>query len=240
MACRLSGAKPLSKSVLNHVTTTLNDIQLKFGQNSENFMAEYALEIVPCKLDTTFVRRESSLGWHIHICIFQEGHHNNMMNMSYSNQSNHVRYAWHLTRSFIQALCFTYSLIAWFMGPTWGPSGSDRTQVGPMLAPRTLLSGLLSKHQLKKFSPSRPPWRNPNEKKNPVSVVIWASVHRSSQVSGLLLSWWRHQVETFSALLAICAGNSPVTGEFPAQRPVTRSFDVFFDLHPSKRLSKES
>ena len=35
-------------------------------------------------------------------------------------------------------------------------------------------------------------------------------------------------METFSALLAICAGNSPVTGELPAQRPVTRSFDVFF------------
>ena len=35
---------------------------------------------------------------------------------------------------------------------------------------------------------------------------------------------------TFSALLAICAGNSPVTGEFPAQKPVIRSFDVFFDL----------
>ena len=37
-------------------------------------------------------------------------------------------------------------------------------------------------------------------------------------------------METFSALLAICAGNSSVTGEIPAQRPVTRSFDVFFDL----------
>ena len=34
------------------------------------------------------------------------------------------------------------SLIAMFMGPTWGPSGADRTQVGPMLAPLTLLSGL--------------------------------------------------------------------------------------------------
>ena len=33
-------------------------------------------------------------------------------------------------------------------------------------------------------------------------------------------------METFSALLTFCAGNSPVTGEFPAQRPVTRSFDV--------------
>ena len=42
-----------------------------------------------------------------------------------------------------------------------------------------------------------------------------------------------------SALLAICAGNSPVNGEFPSQRPVTRSFDVFFDLRPNKRLSKQ-
>ena len=29
------------------------------------------------------------------------------------------------------------------------------------------------------------------------------------------ITWWRHQMGTFSALLAICAGNSPVTGEFP-------------------------
>ena len=56
----------------------------------------------------------------------------------------------------------------------------------------------------------------------------------------LYFSWWRHQMETFSALLAICAGNSPVPGEFPAQRPVTRSFDVFFDLRLNKRLSKQS
>ena len=50
----------------------------------------------------------------------------------------------------------------------------------------------------------------------------------------------RHQMEKFSALLALRAGNSPVTGEFPAQRPVTRSFDVFFYLRPNKRLSKQS
>ena len=56
------------------------------------------------------------------------------------------------------------------------------------------------------------------------------------------ISWWRHQMETFSASLAICAGNSPVPGEFPAQWPVTRSFDVFFDvdLRLNKRLSKQS
>ena len=50
---------------------------------------------------------------------------------------------------------------------------------------------------------------------------------------------WSHQMETFSSLLAICAGNSLVTGEFRAQRPMTRSFDVFFDLHLNTRLSKQ-
>ena len=53
-------------------------------------------------------------------------------------------------------------------------------------------------------------------------------------------TWWRHQMETFFALLALCLGNSPVTGEFPSRRPMTRSFDVFFDLHLNKRLSKQS
>ena len=53
-------------------------------------------------------------------------------------------------------------------------------------------------------------------------------------------AWWRHQMETFSALLAVCAGNSPVPGEFHTQRPVTRSFGVFFDLRLNKRLSKQS
>ena len=53
-------------------------------------------------------------------------------------------------------------------------------------------------------------------------------------------SWWRLQVETFSALLALCAGNSPVNGAFPAQTPVTRSFDVSFDMRPNKRLRKQS
>ena len=47
-------------------------------------------------------------------------------------------------------------------------------------------------------------------------------------------------METFSVLLAICAGNSPVTGEFPAQRPVTQSFDVFFVLCLNKRVNKQS
>ena len=52
------------------------------------------------------------------------------------------------------------------------------------------------------------------------TLITWEALYKP-------YAWWRHQMETFSALLAICAGNSPVTGEFPAQRPVTRSFYVF-------------
>ena len=68
--------------------------------------------------------------------------------------------------------------------------------------------------------------------------VLVSSRHAPSHY--LNQSWWRHQMETFSALLAIYVGNSPVPGEFPPQRPVTRSFDVFFDLPPNKWLSKQS
>ena len=73
-----------------------------------------------------------------------------------------------------------------------------------------------------------------------IKTYTGPSVHRHCTCSWTCNKWWwRHQMETFSAVLAICVGNSPVPGEFPAQRPVTRSFDVFFDLHPNKRLSKQ-
>ena len=52
--------------------------------------------------------------------------------------------------------------------------------------------------------------------------------------------WWCYQMEIFSALLAVCEGNSPVTSKFPSQRPGTLSFGVFFDLRLNKRLSKQS
>ena len=64
--------------------------------------------------------------------------------------------------------------------------------------------------------------------------------HAGKALLSRLNTWWRHQMETFSALLALCAGNSPVPGEVPAQRPVTRSFDIFFDLRLNKRLRKQS
>ena len=74
----------------------------------------------------------------------------------------------------------------------------------------------------------------------PNTGLGWCVTLCSTVIPHTLTTWWRHQMETFSALLAICAGNSPVSGEFPAQRPVTRGFDVFFDLRLNKRLSKQS
>ena len=62
--------------------------------------------------------------------------------------------------------------------------------------------------------------------------------------AAVILMWyqgsplWRHQMETFSTLLALCAGISPFTGEFPSQSTITRSFDVFFDLRLDIRLNK--
>ena len=51
--------------------------------------------------------------------------------------------------------------------------------------------------------------------------------------------WWRCRMEAFSALPALCAEDSQVTGEFPSQRPVTRSFDVFFGLRLNKGVGKQ-
>ena len=53
-------------------------------------------------------------------------------------------------------------------------------------------------------------------------------------------SWWRHQMETFCALLTRYEGYPPVTGRFPSQRTVPRRFDILFDLRLNKRLSKQS
>ena len=69
--------------------------------------------------------------------------------------------------------------------------------------------------------------------------ILWGELH-IDQITFCGTSWWRHQMETFSALLAFCAGKSPVTGEFPTQRPVMRTFDVSFDLCLNKWLWKQS
>ena len=68
----------------------------------------------------------------------------------------------------------------------------------------------------------------------------WIPASKNADTWSEAFSWLRHQMKTFSALLHISAGNSPVPGEIPEQRPLTRSFDVFFDLRLNKRLSEQS
>ena len=72
-----------------------------------------------------------------------------------------------------------------------------------------------------------------------VESLPYAQVINYWERGTLSLAWWRHQMKTFSALLALSARNSPVNGECPSQRLVTRSFDVFFDLRLARRLSNQ-
>ena len=120
----------------------------------------------------------------------------------------------------------------------WMPldlTGDKSTLVQVMAWCPQATSHYLSQCWPRSMSPNgvtKPQWVNSWRK----LLYFWQHYHFNQP----LHPWWRHQMETFSALLAICAGNSPVTGEFPAQRPVTRNFDVFFDQRLNERLSKQS
>ena len=73
------------------------------------------------------------------------------------------------------------------------------------------------------------------------SPVIYILVGRSlftGEMQGCNI-WCILAMETLSALLALFWGNSLVIGELPAYRPVTRSFDVFFDVRLNKWFSKQ-
>ena len=68
-----------------------------------------------------------------------------------------------------------------------------------------------------------------------INYILWSSDPVSHQAFTQYYCYYWHDdviklIKFSAALLALCAGNSPVIGEFPSQRPVMRSFDVFFDL----------
>ena len=68
----------------------------------------------------------------------------------------------------------------------------------------------------------------------------WMSNFRTAEKNVEVKSMMTSSNErVFSALLTLCERNSPVTSEFPSQRPVTQSFDVFFDLRLNNCLSKQ-
>ena len=62
------------------------------------------------------------------------------------------------------------------------------------------------------------------------SYWMWCQWIKPTKVLLLSFPWWRHQMETFSAFLAPCEWNPPMTGGFPSHRPVTHSYDVLFGV----------
>ena len=72
-----------------------------------------------------------------------------------------------------------------------------------------------------------------------LQVICVINLPVSFRVASLTFMMTSLNVNIFR-VTGLCAGNSLVTGEFPPQRPVIRSFDVSFDLHLNKRLSKQS
>ena len=112
-------------------------------------------------------------------------------------------------------------------GATWGPSGTDRTQVGTMLAPRTLLSG--------KMCP-----------------MFFCDVFCSARQ---LVQWWwlngdRWYLRSWPSMMTSSNWNifrvtGPLCGEFTGHRwiPLTKASDAelwgFLWSAPEKQLSKK-
>ena len=78
------------------------------------------------------------------------------------------------------------------------------------------------------------------------ALVHWVNIFsKAKPISNpMLIFRWYHMMTSsngniFRATGPFC-GNLPVTGQFPSQRPVTRSFEMFFDMRLNKRLSEQS
>ena len=90
-------------------------------------------------------------------------------------------------------------------------------------------------------------WCHSNDRTDPFEAKqlwrIWVNIsHGSTRINLTCLIPWYNKAQQKHCMMTSSNGNifpvtgplSPVPGEFPAQRPVTRSFDIFFDLHFNK------
>ena len=143
------------------------------------------------------------------------------------------------------------------MGPTWVLSAPDGPQIVPMniairviyqttsfiLANKLLLdhSALQSEVFIWAVLHSTP---SPDERPLHCDGCIWSAIANKTHSNNRIIRNIGYMMMSSNGsifqLLALCVGNSPVNGEFPTQRPVTQSFDVFFDMHLNKQLSKQS
>ena len=140
------------------------------------------------------------------------------------------------------------------MGPTWDPPGADRTQVGPMLATWTLLSGkAISFGYNGCVSNCQYRYGVFSSIGIPIIKIRWSHGHLIFIIGILILGkmvfilleghacytvvsakctmyqWWCQQMEKFSRYWPFVRGIQLVTGGFRSQRLVMWSFDVFFD-----------
>ena len=76
--------------------------------------------------------------------------------------------------------------------------------------------------------------KGPNNNKTELVETVAGRLTRDNSLSMMTSS----NGNIFRVTGHLC-GEFTGPGEFPAQRPVTRSFDVFFDLRPNKRLNKQ-
>ena len=126
--------------------------------------------------------------------------------------------------------------VAIFMGPTWGPPGSCRPQIGPCWPHEPCYQGAdLTSLQLQIS------WCQ-------IDMKAFINHHAKSNKRALsrgsycTASRWRHQIESYSALLALSEGNSPVTGELvnSLHKGQWRGALMIFYLRLNKWSSKPS
>ena len=154
------------------------------------------------------------------------------------------------------------------MWPTWGPTGTHRTQLGPMLAPWILLSGILHIHgDLVNFgrfsacggsftgpigtitSPNYPDDVYPPNLDCEYHVEVESGKVRTfynTYYNDVIMGAMESQVKRLFRrrskktpklrVTGLCAGNSPVTGEFPAQRASKRKMFPFDDVIMNTRI----
>ena len=94
------------------------------------------------------------------------------------------------------------------MGPIWGPPGADRTQVGPVLAPWILLSGLtfaMPFHSTGSWNPSRQPFHQSFF--HPISnsmEILFSSYHDSNKVIPTKFCRWHDSCAVMTCAKICC------------------------------------
>ena len=182
--------------------------------------------------------------WHVfHGVYFHDLWVQNMKNIDitrvYQSLSTTFRLLIIILVNHLQRTCFLASMIIYHGDVIWAS--------GLLKPPVTRMFFQISQHQRKYQMSSFLALCG----SNPLVTVEFSSQRASNAervamprncsllVKGPSVSWWRHQIETFSALLAICAGihRSPVN--FP-HKGQWRGALTFSDLCLNKLLSKQS